>query len=329
MPENPAETIAGPFLIGVLINCILFGIVLLQTHMYYCRFPEDPKWLKIHIGILLSIDTLNTVILLWWIYKLLGINDDGLDDCYMFVSHDFRLTKWQAHDPFWTTCPLAPFMVALLSTMTQMFFTWRLYIFSQSKVLLVFLSALSLASLAGGLALFIEQNKHTGLDLATIATLHILRILSKLWIIPGVVADIAISGTLIWYLHNSRTGLRQTDKLINMIIKVVIASGLATAVVASVDCEIFKWSFTLRSETVLTFFEVIVFQSLQRSSTHLGFTCTLAQLYPISLLSNLHARHSFRAQKANDVLSPIGSSFLARSPERDEPIRVSTDGPDV
>ncbi|ESK84753.1 hypothetical protein Moror_590 [Moniliophthora roreri MCA 2997] len=190
-----------------------------------------------------------------------------------------------------------------------MFFTWRLYIFSQSKVLLVFLSALSLASLAGGLALFIEQNKHTGLDLATIATLHILRILSKLWIIPGVVADIAISGTLIWYLHNSRTGLRQTDKLINMIIKVVIASGLATAVVASVD--------------------LIVFQSLQRSSTHLGFTCTLAQLYPISLLSNLHARHSFRAQKANDVLSPIGSSFLARSPERDEPIRVSTDGPDV
>ena len=40
------QSTLGALLIGILLSCILFGILTLQTYLYYTKFPEDRVQLK-------------------------------------------------------------------------------------------------------------------------------------------------------------------------------------------------------------------------------------------------------------------------------------------
>ncbi|KDR74761.1 hypothetical protein GALMADRAFT_70137 [Galerina marginata CBS 339.88] len=46
---NPYNTL-GALFVGVLISCSLFGIVIVQTYIYYTRFPDDRMYLKLMVG---------------------------------------------------------------------------------------------------------------------------------------------------------------------------------------------------------------------------------------------------------------------------------------
>ncbi|EKM49663.1 uncharacterized protein PHACADRAFT_214192 [Phanerochaete carnosa HHB-10118-sp] len=71
-----AREIQGPCLLGIFLNILLYGVVLVQAQIYYTRYPKDPLWLKIYVGLLISADTLNTAFNIAWIYITL-INNFG------------------------------------------------------------------------------------------------------------------------------------------------------------------------------------------------------------------------------------------------------------
>jgi hypothetical protein len=43
---TPEDSLASALEIGVMISCVLFGVVTLQVYDYYKEFPEDRLFLK-------------------------------------------------------------------------------------------------------------------------------------------------------------------------------------------------------------------------------------------------------------------------------------------
>ncbi|KAG6332851.1 hypothetical protein ID866_6236 [Astraeus odoratus] len=58
---NPAQVAHGPFLIGVAINIMLYGIMITQTYLYFAAYKSDRLWMKMFVAFLLLTDTVNTL----------------------------------------------------------------------------------------------------------------------------------------------------------------------------------------------------------------------------------------------------------------------------
>ncbi|KAJ8091772.1 hypothetical protein PM082_021007 [Marasmius tenuissimus] len=186
-----------------------------------------------------------------------------------------------------------------MSFMTQSYFIRRLASFTQSFYVPAVFALLSVASSAAGVALFVLFIMHRNSDYLTIGGIHLIRILTKVWLVPTVLVDTGIAGTLVWHLHKSRTGLAHTDVLINMIIRVTIPTGLVTAIVATV--------------------ELILFLALEgKSSAYIGLAIALYQLYPLTMLFNLNVRSHYRNLNSTEVISGGDLSFRVTVQEQEE-----------
>ncbi|KAF4596890.1 hypothetical protein EYR38_008281 [Pleurotus pulmonarius] len=101
--------------------------------------------------------------------------------------------------------------------------------------------------------------------------------------------DLLISASMAYYLNKSRSGLRRTENLVDILIVYVIGIGLLTSIFATI---IFVTWITLPKQLIfLTFHSVI------------------SKLYVNSLLVTLNARSSLRS-KNNSVSESIGMSIF-------------------
>ncbi|KAK1228137.1 hypothetical protein PQX77_008820 [Marasmius sp. AFHP31] len=327
-----ADLVVGPSLIGIFVNLLLFGVVLSQAWAYITGFPKsvtssqqrsnvnpvfdaqmltvsrlrDPLWLKIFTVVLLGVDAFGTIVMLCWIYNTLVVKFADMESLMML--------NWMASIvPFITVRQSgvasnhAKLVVdlsfglaqSIMSFMTQSYFIRRLASFTQSFYVPAVLALLSVASSAAGVALFVLFIMHRNSDYLTIGGIHLIRILTKVWLIPTVLVDTGIAGALVWHLHKSRTGLAHTDVLINMIIRVTIPTGLVTAVAAIV--------------------ELILFLALEgKSSAYIGLAIALYQLYPLTMLVNLNVRRNYRNLNSTEVISRGDLSFRVTVQEQDE-----------
>ncbi|KIM38406.1 hypothetical protein M413DRAFT_30232 [Hebeloma cylindrosporum] len=82
----------GAALLGVVISCILFGIAIVQTHLYYYNFPKDWMLQKASVGVLMALATLHMVFTIHALYYYLIVNfgnPEGLDTIVWFVFQRF------------------------------------------------------------------------------------------------------------------------------------------------------------------------------------------------------------------------------------------------
>ncbi|GJE92039.1 hypothetical protein PsYK624_081920 [Phanerochaete sordida] len=94
--EKAARFVQGPCLLGIFLNTLLYGAVIVQAQMYYVNFRKDCIGIKAYVAILLLADTLNTSFNIAWIYKVL-VNNFGNMDALMTAdwlnasgAHRFR-----------------------------------------------------------------------------------------------------------------------------------------------------------------------------------------------------------------------------------------------
>ncbi|KAF8315059.1 hypothetical protein DL93DRAFT_967629 [Clavulina sp. PMI_390] len=59
-PPNPH---LGCFFIGNLLSSSLFGLITVQAHRYYAKFPKDPWWIKTLVAFLCSSNNVSRHIL--------------------------------------------------------------------------------------------------------------------------------------------------------------------------------------------------------------------------------------------------------------------------
>jgi hypothetical protein len=204
----------GPMLLGVFMNMILYGVLILQTYHYYLTYPKDKIWIKFLVLYLFIVESVNTGCDMYIIYQPL-IERFGLPEA----------TKY-----FPTLFAAEPITIVAVSTPIQLFLAWRVWLFTKSKILPVIISIFSLVSLAGGIW-------------TTYGVIHVRLFIRKpelhtpalIWFLTACAADVLITVVLVIALNKKKTGFVATDDVISKIIRMTVQTGLLTTVFALGD----------------------------------------------------------------------------------------------
>ncbi|KAF8592159.1 hypothetical protein K439DRAFT_389447 [Ramaria rubella] len=254
-PPLPLNVIIGPILLGSLLNWCFFGVLGVQTYLYFQWYPKDRNVVKSLVVILLVLDTSQTVV-------------STINAWTMLISGWGNVEVLFA--PPWSLC-MAVILSGLISAIVQIFFARRVWILSKSIPVSLFIVAVSLtqcvSAITGSIQVWVPHNSSSTL-LATFKAFAI-------WLSCSLACDLMIAVSLVYYLiqTNSKT-LRSADALITRLINNSIQSGSITAVCAGVD--------------------LFLFLKFRNNNLHDVPFLMLGKLYSNTLLANLNARSSFQ-----------------------------------
>ncbi|KAJ3567900.1 hypothetical protein NP233_g6066 [Leucocoprinus birnbaumii] len=124
----PIDLIYGPMLIGVMLNCILFG-----------TYPKDGLWMKVFVVYLGITETINTACDMYLVYQPLIQQFAKVEAITVFPM-------MLAASPIVTTRAKVS-----ISTPVQMFMAWRIVIITQSRKVPLVIALFSTISFAGAI----------------------------------------------------------------------------------------------------------------------------------------------------------------------------------
>jgi hypothetical protein len=214
----------GTLLIGIIFNTYLFGLVTFQFATYYKTKFNDPLAIKCMVAFLFVLDCFHSIAVIWMAYA------------YCVTDYGKPETLGVALWPYTFT----PIATGLASLVTQAFLGWRVFRFTNSRVLYAAMIVLSLTACAIGMACGIKAWMiKISSELATLTKLV------TAWLVLQVTADVLITGTLGVILTRSRTGFRKTDTVINRLIRGAIQTGLFAGIFSLGDLVAFtRWPET-------------------------------------------------------------------------------------
>ncbi|KAJ7086309.1 hypothetical protein C8R43DRAFT_1244922 [Mycena crocata] len=286
-PAPNVELLFGPMLIGVLLNTMGYGVILVQMLMYYDRYKPDPKGFRYLVLYLLIVETVNVVFDVGLIYEPLIVRYGNTMCTFSppflnLLSSDVATTKSLQISPLLLK-PDAAVTVAI-STPTQLFVAWRLKTLTESYLFSIPITILSLISFAGGISVTVNVSLHP--EYAAFSNFEPFVIT---WLASTAACDVLLSAALIYSLYtrkNKDTSSRRLKNYIDRIIRLTLQTGSITAVAALLDLLVFLFT------------PVSAPSDVHRSNEH-GFKNTtlnfiwdfpLSKLYTIALLSSLNAR---------------------------------------
>ncbi|KAI9067890.1 hypothetical protein FKP32DRAFT_1672613 [Trametes sanguinea] len=201
----------GAILIGSYIGFIIYGLTLYQTFYYYKAFPNDRLYLKLLVGVVLTMETWHTVLCMHTCYHYLVTNFFNppalLDGCV----------------PINLVCISAG--LSIISCQT--FFVRRVYLLVGWRWRL--LIAVVIIFLLAELGLAIAATIETFLKPTFAQFEHVTWIISVAFGFSAV-ADIILTTVLICALRKCRSGIKSTDSLLDTLIIYAISTGLLTGV---------------------------------------------------------------------------------------------------
>lgn len=240
--------------IGLVFNVLLYGIMITQLYIYVSTYRKDPLWIKLYVACLFLADTFNTVFLMIYLYDSLILH---------FGDVPFLNTaNW-----IFATDPV---MTAFIGSMVQAFFAWRIRVLNMSWMFWVPASVCALIGAAGGLSTSIAIH-----FVSHFSDFQKFEIAVIFWLVAAATGDVFITVALTKYLRTHYTGYRATDDRIDAIMRLVVQTGMVTAVWAIIDLGVYLGDPT---------------------GTHLIFNLPLSKLYSNSLLSSLNARGGWKPQ---------------------------------
>ncbi|KAG7096063.1 hypothetical protein E1B28_006744 [Marasmius oreades] len=136
IPSSHVTKTAGPFLLGYFLNYGLYGVLTVQTYIYYNAFPNDRIRIQIVVYGLYIVETMQTVIITWDAFQnfVFGFGEPGV------INFKRNLT--------WLDVCLVDGLVAFV---VQTFFAHRIYVLSKSKLITAAIMLFALAQLGGAL----------------------------------------------------------------------------------------------------------------------------------------------------------------------------------
>ncbi|KIJ39571.1 hypothetical protein M422DRAFT_257622 [Sphaerobolus stellatus SS14] len=212
MPD--VQPLFGPMLIGVFLNMILYGVLVVQSFLYYQTYRKDPKWIRYFVLYLVVMETINTAFDMYLIYE--------------------PLVQRYGTQRAVTVAPLAlnpdAIVTVLISVPVQLFFTWRIKGLSDSNVIPGLIVFFAICSFGGATATTISVS-----IIREFTRFHQFESAIIIWLASSSLADIIITSTLVWSLRSRKTGLSKTDDVVNRIIVLTIQTGAITALFALLD----------------------------------------------------------------------------------------------
>ncbi|KAJ3506767.1 hypothetical protein NLJ89_g6687 [Agrocybe chaxingu] len=267
----------GALYIGVVVAGGLWGIGTAQAYWYAITYPKDPPFWK-------------TLVAVIWRVVPPGSCARGLTDIqvlrYHSPGHDLPaavplpdlvpLCGQNYFNPENLDKPTWSFYIQCLfemlpAMMVQLFFAMRIWRLSKGKWYLLILPIFFIfAKLALNLAWVIKCSSATSVSDANFRY----STLSELINGAAAGADILLAGTMVYLLHASRTGIRQSDNLITRLMTYTINTGVLVSV----------WSI------ITLIFSVLY----PRTMIYGAFYFCIGRLYVNTFLASLNARAALK-----------------------------------
>ncbi|KAF7298498.1 hypothetical protein MKEN_01374900 [Mycena kentingensis (nom. inval.)] len=205
----------GPFLAGLGLNLVLYGIMASQMLAYYRRYHHDLGWIRFFLLYLFFAETAAVLIQLGIVWEPL-VTRFGTEDALRFVPK---------------LLPGDPLTLILVSTPIQMFTAWRIKEISGSWRLSAGIAFLSFASFCGGLTTSILMVLHK--EFTALEKYNPQVVLS---LVSTLLCDSLIAVGMMRALYKRRTGSHalDADKAVK-ILRLVMETGSVTAFAAFWD----------------------------------------------------------------------------------------------
>ncbi|GAA5829315.1 hypothetical protein JCM5353_004038 [Sporobolomyces roseus] len=239
----------GAFVIGTTFSTFLLGITSTQAYYYFQTFPNDKR-------------------LYWWLVVFMCVLDWSHSAISMYTIYDWTVTHYGevahlAKSPW--SFAVDPMMTGVAAAVCQFFYAYRVYIVGKRQIAVpIVICVLALVSL--GFSIGATEQIFT-LQYFTKFQSYTYGVAS--WLCAAAAADLVITGALVYYLNKSKTGLLQTNSILNRLIELIISTNGLTAAMALIDAVLF---------------------GVLSTSWHVAVNLTLIKLYFNSLLVSLNAR---------------------------------------
>ncbi|KAK0215455.1 hypothetical protein IW262DRAFT_218843 [Armillaria fumosa] len=248
---NPIERVSGPMIVGYLLHWGLFGTLSIQLYLYYLAFPMDRQFVKSLVYGIYILELVQTILIAHDAFAVFGY---GFGDLEAITEMHFNsLTD--------------PFMIAIAAFVGQVFYAYRIYILSRSRIVPAVIFCLSFTSAVASII--------TGVDYFQAGDL--LKVDKRMTSIFGgilcggsALCDIAIALCMTYYLTRSQTGFRRTQILVTKITRLTIETGSATAIANLVA--------------------IILFLAFPRQIFYMAPSLVISKLYANSIYMVLNSR---------------------------------------
>ncbi|KAJ7691603.1 hypothetical protein B0H17DRAFT_1201020 [Mycena rosella] len=208
------DTVVGVYLLGILLNTFLYGVVLAQFLTYFSTKSNDPLWMRVVVWSLLCTDTIHSAVEIYAAWEI-GVVDFGNPARFASVS-------W--------TIPFTAVATSVAAIITQFFLAYRLWSLTKSKALVGIICASSVLGLIFGCI----SGVMSGI-IKEVAKFGSIVPFVVLWLSFQSLSDFLITVSLITMLARWRTGFRRTDTIINRLIRGAIETGTFASAFALAD----------------------------------------------------------------------------------------------
>ncbi|KAF5319546.1 hypothetical protein D9619_008575 [Psilocybe cf. subviscida] len=284
IPADIAATTA-PQLIGTLINWLFFGVLSVQTYVYYLNFPDDK------IGNKIAGRSYSERFAKPPVTAMTGA------DMYFWFATGFGN---MGHIGNVNITPAdIPLLCGIIAGVVQFFFAYRIYTLRRSYLWISVLIVLtSLVQTAGALAVTIRSFK-----LQEFSRFHENLYFPQsfdVWLIGDTVCDILIAGTMLWIFYVTRKeGNHYSNRILGRLVRLIVETNTLTASMALIS--------------------FICYVTLPNSPLFVCTTVIMGKLYSNTLLVTFNNRIGLRKGFAKNGYSYEDSAGFRG------PFRIGTD----
>ncbi|PBK88455.1 hypothetical protein ARMGADRAFT_997101 [Armillaria gallica] len=216
----PIVRLTGPIIVASFLHWGLFGTLSVQLYLYYLAFPNDRKFTRYLVYGVYIVEFVQTIL--------------ASHDAFGLFGYDFgdfeALTEIRLN---WLTIPI---MSALSAFVGQVFYAYRIFILSRSRIVPIFVTCVSLTSSVGAIITGVYSFQAGDyLKLNNRKT----NIAVGIWCGGSALCDVVIAICMTYYLMRSSTSVRQTRILVTKLVRLVIETGSVTAAVALLNLILF------------------------------------------------------------------------------------------
>ncbi|KAI9060713.1 hypothetical protein FKP32DRAFT_1577394 [Trametes sanguinea] len=271
-PPPSLDKTYGALFIGMCFGLMLYGLTVHQCYRYARMYRKDALWVKCLVSGILALDTLHTLSCVAAVY-------------YHLVSNFSNPASLVARN--WVRHSSPPFLVPITNHGIS-FYAFRLYRLGSHYVYLVLVAVAVRSSscmhqlLRTNVTRFrisLRDFQHYSVRSfsPSVVNVDLLTTTTGQWLICGlsgssVFVDTCLMGTLITALLKSKTGLKRSDSLIEILVLYSINAGLLTSIFA-----------------LLTFIFAL---ALPGNLIYIAFSIIGVKLYANSVLAVLNSRQS-------------------------------------
>ncbi|KAI5828775.1 hypothetical protein K523DRAFT_353145 [Schizophyllum commune Tattone D] len=280
MNSNPAPhyapgEIVGALLVGGIVSTAFYGVLFMQTCIYFRRYPEDSIYLKGIVAAVGILQTINVALISHALWHYLVVNYGNFPSIEKLV--------WSVMFPTLTN--------ATSATLIHLFFIRQVFILSGRKWFLasfIFLLSITQCALGWALAL-LGLIPRIAQESAAVRAI----VPSSFAITAG--TDIFITASLVYYLQFRKTKNERTDSVVNKLIMMSVNNGLLSSTIA-----------------FGAFICVVVWDA---GFVTIALCSLLGKAYGNSLLGSLNSRQARREELSEQLRGELRRHSQAYCPE--------------